>query len=99
MQATSYIWAAEQTEPGANGVRYLATPTSIPPAAIKSVQAHPGLVYAESVYGDWELIGTAKGSCYTNEYGSFVELATPEMAGSPIEVEEVVRMNWFSRER
>lgn len=95
MTAISYIWAAEQTEPGANGVRYTATNTNAQPAAIAPVQAHAGLVHAESLFSDWQLIGTAKGTCYSNDYGTFIELDTPANEGAPVEVEEVVRLSWY----
>lgn len=99
MSAISYIWAAEQTEPGMSGVQYAATNT---PAAPSGLQAVPvagaeGLVHQESLYGDWKLIGTAKGASYSNEYGYFVELDTPMMQGAPVELEEVVRCGWYSQ--
>lgn len=93
----SYIWRAEQTEPGMTGERYAATATEQAPCAIAPVQAHPGLVYAESRYSEWKMIGTANGPCYRNDYGDFIELDTPHCAGMPVEVEQVVRCGWYSR--
>lgn len=93
---TCNIWAAEQTEAGLSGVAYAATNSAEAPAAIRPKAAAEGLVYAESLYSDWRLIGTAKGSAYRNSYGYFVELETPQWGGAPLEVEEVVRMNWYS---
>lgn len=98
MSKISYIWAAEQTEPGMSRIVYAATSTPEAPEAIAPTQAHEGLVYAESLYGDWKLIGTAKGDCYSNDYGYFIELATPAWGGNPIEVEEVVRLGWYSKQ-
>jgi hypothetical protein len=93
----TYIWRAEQTEPGMSGMRYAVTLTPEAPAAVEAVQAQPGLIYGESLYGGWELLGTARGACYTNDYGSFIELDTPENAGSPVEVDDVVRLGWYER--
>ena len=99
MTAISYIWVAEQTEPGMHGVQYAATNTAAAPRALQAVPVTgaQGLVHQESLYGDWQLLGTAKGASYSNDYGHFIELQTPEMDGAPIEVAEVVRLGWYSR--
>lgn len=93
----SYIWAADQTEPGLSGVIYAATNTPTAPAATKAVAAAEGLVYGESLYSGWRMVGTAKGAAFRNDYGYFIELDTPANAGAPMEVEEVVRMNWYTK--
>lgn len=99
MTAISYIWAAEQTEPGMNGVQYVATNTDTAPSALQAVPVAgaEGLVHQESLYGDWKLIGTAKGASYSNDYGSFIELDTPQMEGAPVDVADVVRCGWYSK--
>lgn len=56
-----YIWYATQSEPGMHGVRYAATPTSEAPAGPDPVRHHSGLIYQESLYDDWRLLGTAQG--------------------------------------
>ena len=43
-------------EPGAHGARYAITATDVPPPQIGTVEAAPGLVYAESRYGDWACV-------------------------------------------
>lgn len=93
-----YLWIAQQSEPGANGKRYAATVTQDSPEAIESVLARPGLVYAESVYDDWELLGTVKGTPFQNSFGdSIIEMATPEMMGTTVAADEVARLGWYSQ--
>lgn len=94
----TYIWRAEQTEPGKTGVRYAATATQQAPAAIPAVEASAGLVYDESLYSDWQLLGTAQGRCYSDAYGeSVVELQTEHLAGVPMDVAEIVRNGWYTQ--
>jgi hypothetical protein len=92
----TYIWMAEQTEPGLHGKRYAATTNNTAPEPIGSVLAGERLVYGESMYSEWELIGPAKGDFYENDHGTFVELETPAWRGAPIAIEDVVRLNWYS---
>jgi len=93
-----YIWAAQKSEPGQHGKRYAATSTSTPPEPIQPVKVPHArnLVYQESMYGNWELLGTAKGECYENDYGYFVVLETPENTGRQIDVSDLVRLGWYT---
>ena len=56
LPATGYLWRAYASEPGAHGARYAITATDVPPPQIGTVEAAPGLVYAESRYGDWACV-------------------------------------------
>ncbi len=91
----SYIWTAEQTEPGMNKRRYAATATATPPADIEPAIAGDRLVYGESLYGPWMLLGTAKGACYETVMGSVIELDTPANQRRPMDVEDVVMLGAY----
>ncbi len=58
---TAYLWIAEQTEPGHNRATYALTLTEDPPDCLGPVFHSPGLAFAESLFGDWELLGTVAG--------------------------------------
>lgn len=58
---TIYLWRAWQSEPGMEGAACRATLTNERPSHPAPVQAYPGLVYQESLYDDWHLIGTCTG--------------------------------------
>lgn len=58
---TIYLWRAWQSEPGQDGAAYRATLTNTAPASLDPIEAMPGLLYQESLYGEWHLLGTCTG--------------------------------------
>lgn len=98
---TCYLWRAEQTEPGCEGKRFALTETEDAPARIATTSAAEGLVHAESLYGEWELLGTVNGTCYSNRYGeSLVELERGSsggvsLASAQLSADDVYRLGTY----
>lgn len=71
---TIYLWRAWQSEPGQDGARYRATLDNAAPTQIEPIEAMPGLLYQESLYGEWHLLGTCTGFLGEDTMGeAFVE--------------------------
>ena len=95
---TVYLWKADQTEPGKTGTTYATTQRNAPPAPIEPTPAADGLVYDESLYGEWELLGKVNGEAFVNYYDQpMIRMETREMAGTVMYLAEVARLGWYSR--
>lgn len=58
MTTTVYLWKADQSEPGCNDSIFDFTRNrDTPPAEPEAQHAENGLVYQESLYDDWQLVG------------------------------------------
>lgn len=93
LPVTGYLWRARQSEPGMLGSAYAITPQN-PPPPIGTVEAMPGLVYAESRYGAWVCIGAVLEPLAT--YTECGETATGVLHGGEIiSAEEVAHSNRY----
>lgn len=89
---TVYLWRAWQSEPGMSGAAYAATYTQEAPAPLSPGVAYPGLVYQETLYDDWKLVGTTKGLLVENTYG---DVCVENRSGIQRAVESIVRFERF----
>lgn len=100
---TVYIWVAHQSEPGMHGKRYTATAYNKPPTCIKPLSHQDqrsgdetGLIYDDTLYSDWHLLGTVLGDLFTNSYGDqMVAVKAGEGQGSTVSVDELIAFNWY----
>lgn len=96
-----YLWVSEQTEPGMSGATYAATLDRAPPARRAPVKHNDqltgetsGLVYEESLYSDWRLLGEVKGKPAYDRYGIQCVIRPN---GIWTDLDELAQMRWYSR--
>lgn len=100
---TVSIWAAHQSEPGMSGKRYAATVGNHSPANIKPLPHQDqlsgnetGLVYDDTLYGDWQLIGIVDGELFISAYGEqMITIKAGQGQGSTASVDELIIYNWY----
>lgn len=98
-----YIWAANQSEPGMHGKRYTANTSNSPPASIEPLTHQDplsgdetGLIYDDTLYSDWQLLGTVGGELFINSYGEpMVAITTGEGQGSTATIDELIAYSWY----
>jgi hypothetical protein len=91
---TIYLWRALQSEPGMDDAFYTATLDNIPPAPLEPIRAIPGLVHAESLYGDWHLVGTCNGllvELTLPGYDGPGEIVVENRSGDHWDIESIIR--------
>ena len=99
---TIYLWRAWQSEPGMNGAAYTASLTDTPPRRPQPAQAYPGLVYQESLYDDWELVGTCTGHLVELAlpgYADLGEMTVENRSGQQWDVESIIRGGRYRKVR
>jgi len=98
---SAYIWAASQTEPGLNDVDCRITKNKIAPGALKPTThfSDETLIEGESLYSDWELLGTIDGEAYYTECGeTCVVMQTPVSAGQTFSAHDIVVSGFYKKE-
>lgn len=85
---TVYLWRATQSEPGCDVVIYAGTLTDTPPVHPEPVKAYPGLIYEESLFDTWELMGTTTGRLVEGVLPG--EMLVENRNGSLWEIEQII---------
>lgn len=93
---TIYLWRAWQSEPGQHGAAYRATLDHTVPTPIDPIQAMPGLLHQESLYGDWHPLGTCTG--FLREDGAG-ETVIENRSGDQWTIESIVHGGRFRATR
>jgi hypothetical protein len=100
-QPSCYLWVARQSEPGCHGETFRFTANANPPPRVPSSPHYgpdgpTGLTYADSLYGEWEVLGIVKGECGTrDDPGDCVR--RPD--GYLMDAVEIVQCGWYSKPR
>lgn len=93
---TIYLWRAWQSEPGMDGAAYRATLDKMAPALLDPIEAMPGLLHQESLYGEWHLLGTCTGFLVVDGTG---ETVIENRSGDQWTAESIIRGGRFRATR